>query len=326
VDVFTAYGLGYKFPLSDERVLAGLVKLVSIVYPKFVYVDARHFVYKTLSQAPTPLMIGSESSGALMKTRVDHTGLYYLYQQNIGQDPSLRPDDKAAVETVLSATYPTFFDKPFVCLHLRGKVGEGLSSSVRNPGDHGTYKEAVQYLVDQGFHVLGAGETDHDVFSDIQGYFPLPKANCQEALNLYSLMYPALFVGQQSGPLLIPSARNIPSVITENFPYRVGTLRSRDIVLFKPIYIDGKCVRPKAVFNECPEVAYGGGFAQYNATVGVNEQADITSAVTQAVEHILRGKAYSEDQQKKIDHFRSAYRNDMLIYTYNNVPALCQTD
>ena len=324
VDVFMAYGLGYKFPLADERVLSALVKLVSILYPKFVYVDARHLVYKTLSQSSEALKVGSEKRTALQDTPVDHTGLRFLYEHNIGEGPSLPPDEKQAVEEELRRCYPAFFDKPFVCLHLRGKGGEGFSSSVRNPGDHSTYVDAVTYLVNEGFHVLGAGECDHDVFKGIEGYFPLPKVKYQEALNLYSLLCPVLYVGQQSGPLLIPGSVNIPSVITENFPYRVGTLRSRDIILFKPIVIDGKYVSPRVIFEKYPELAYGGGFSSVNATVGVNESDDITSVVKEGVERLINGKDYTDTEARQIEKFKALYRPDMPIYTYQNPPALCQ--
>lgn len=325
VDVFTAYGLGFKFPTADEKVLSVLIKLVSIVYPKFVYLDARHLVYKTLSQSPKRLKRGDGVKGGLQDAVVDHTGLKFLYEKEIGRGPRLPEHIKRQVELELTRHYPTFFDRPFVCLHLRGKHGEGFSSDVRNPGDHATYLGAVNYLVGEGFHVLGAGECDHDVFKEIDGYFPLPTVTHQEALNLYSLMYPVLFVGQQSGPLLIPSSCNIPSVITENFPYVVGTLRSRDIVLYKPIYIDGAIVPPKEIFNTYPELAFGAGFSAVKATVGVNSSEDITSAVMQGVEHALRGKAYSVDEMQQIEGFRSVYRPDMPIYTYQNPPALCQS-
>jgi len=324
VDVFTAYGLGYKFPLLDERVLSSLVKIVSIFYPKFVYVDARHLVYRTLSQSPKKLKVGSEKASTLSDTPVDHTGLKFLYDNEIGEGPCLPSELKQSVESELKQMYPTFFDKPFVCLHLRGKGGEGFSSAVRNPGDHSTYVDAVTYLVKEGFHVLGAGECNHETFESIEGYFPLPKVKHQEALNLYSLMYPALFVGQQSGPLLIPGSVNVPSVITENFPYRVGTLRSRDVVLFKPIYIDGELVSPKVIFETYPELAFGGGFSALNATVGVNERDDITAVVKEGVERLIKGVEYTEEEQSRVNDFKALYRPDMPIYTYQNPPALCQ--
>ena len=226
----------------------------------------------------------------------------------------------------ISARHPEFFDRPFITILLREKgKGGTLDDSFRCSGPQENYLPAVREMVAAGYNVLGTGETVHGKFKDEPGYYSLRDVDVPgPVLNLFALMRCSLFVGQQSGPHILPNSCAIPCLICDAMPYRIGTFIAEDIILFKELRrkSDGKLLSYVDVFRDHPDLAYGYNFAAKGIEIEPNTPEDILAATREALA-LLRGEnPVGPEEADLIERFRLLPEERMTLRYHRTRPPL----
>jgi putative glycosyltransferase (TIGR04372 family) len=241
-------------------------------------------VYQTLSISKNSIKIGREQSSRPEFVK-DWTGYEFLLHNNIGLSPvfpSILEDD---LISNFKAEYLDFFANPIVCLLLREKgSGDSFDNYIRSSGDQENYIDIVKYLTSNGYSVIGLGETSEFIFNDIKGFYHAKKFKYDyEILNLYFLMNSQFFIGQQSGPLLIPNSCKIPCLIVDAMPYCLGTFSKLDFILFKKLYINSFSYENELsleeIFNSHTDLALGYNYKNKGIIVKENTSKELLTAL-----------------------------------------------
>jgi putative glycosyltransferase (TIGR04372 family) len=280
--------------------------------------------YLTLSIARAPIHVGREGAD-ILEPSDDWTGWIRLLRDGVGERPQLPSALEARARESIRDYAPDFFDKPFVVLLLRGKGGdERFDSAFREAGPHAGYLPGVQVLIDRGYHVVAQGETDRAAFGHLRGFHNLDGCACPPALlNLFLLTRCVLFVGQQSGPLVLANACGSPSLICDALPHRLGTFQQRDLILFKTLRDrDGSPLSLEKIYGARRELAFGCGFAAGGIGIVPNTPEQIAEAMREAVD-LLEGKfTLSGEDAALIEHYRELLDPRMTIAYQHTRPPL----
>ncbi len=289
------------FTGTSERIMRFYVHLIA-GWSKRLHVIDRLTVYNTLSLAHNSLRFGNEESDKIELSH-DHTGYCRLVESGIGQAPVLPKLLLTRCQDAIRSHSSNFFDKPFVTLLLREKgVGKGMITKFRSAGPHQNYRNAVSWLTQNGYHVVGTGETRHEVFRDIPGYFSLENIDLPlSLLNVYLLSECRLFIGQMSGGYMLPSSRNILCLITDALSHRLATFRRDNILLFKHLRQrdTGKFLSLVDIYRDHRDLALGYHFKKKNIDIVPNTPEEILSAVQECIA-IIEGKFTPTEEEKEL--------------------------
>ena len=96
------------------------------------------------------------------------------------------------------------------------------------------YIKTVKYFISNGYNVVGTGETDDNLFSYLSGYYNFNELDLDlNLINLFILTNCSLFISQHSGIYILPNIMEIPVILTDSFPFYIGTYNPKDVILFK---------------------------------------------------------------------------------------------
>jgi putative glycosyltransferase (TIGR04372 family) len=307
-----------------ERFLRSLLLILSAVRPR-IHVIEWHDAYGTLSVAGGGLLVCHEETGRTVPI-TDYTGWLRLLELGIGPRPSLPSDEEAAARRALQRDMPEFLERPFAALLLREKgSGEAFDSAFRSAGPHEGYRSAVELLSARGYNIAGTGETRHEAFAGVAGYFSLADVSCDpQLLNLFLITRCSLFVGQQSGPSVLANACGIPAVLCDALPHRLGTYRREDLVLFKHLRDSrtGERLTLSEIYRERPGLALGCGFGAGGIQIEPNTPEEITGAVAEAID-LLEGRLQLTDEDNRLwRRFLELVPAEMTLHHQGNRPPL----
>jgi putative glycosyltransferase (TIGR04372 family) len=330
VDMFTYRSvLGFRSVNIDAPRIAVLrfyTFIVAAVVPR-LQVAERLSVYKTLSLVGNRTLEAGDPDADTLVQALDYTGYVRLLHDGVGRDAALPPDFREQAPTAIEAAYPGFLSKPFVTLTFRSKgSGLELETSIRDAGPSENYVPAVQWLTENGFHVVLWGD-DTGVFEDILGVSTLDRAELpREVLNLFAFAEAALFVGQQSGAAVLANACGVPCLLTDAMPYRYGTFRSEDLLLFKRMRerVTGRVLSLVEVFRDHPDLAQGYHFEAKGVEIVPNSPGEILEAVQEAASLIRGELELSKDDERLADLFRRLPDASMHIAYHGNRPPLAE--
>lgn len=217
-----------------------------------------------------------------------------------------------------------FFERPFITLLLRNRGAKDNSyyNQIRCSGPQENYRDAVHHFVQSGFHVVGTGETDHDVFIDIEGYYSLDDVGLHpELTNLFALTECELFVGQHSGPFYLCSSCSIPVLLCDVMPYWQAAVRRDDLLVYKRVFVKGgRYLNPLEVFANHADFAYGNTEAGESYEVQDSLPEEILAGAKEMVQRLRSDQAQAEDIHVK--EYRSMLPVDMLVGKVGNCPPL----
>ncbi|MEK7137171.1 MAG: TIGR04372 family glycosyltransferase [Patescibacteria group bacterium] len=295
------------FTTTSERVLRFFLHLF-VGWSERLHVVDLMTVYRTVSLAGNSLRVGLEESGTLVVDD-DHTGYARLIDSGIGHPPRLPEQMLARCRDAIGARAPRFFDKPFVTLHMREKgVGKVFATRSRNAGPHENYRDAVSWLTQNGYHVVGTGETRHEFFRDIDGYWSLEDIDLPpELLNIFLLTECALFIGQMSGGYQLPSSHGILCLITDAIFHRLATFRRENILLFKHLRrrSTGEVISLVDIYRNHRDLAFGYHFREKDIEIIPNTPEEILEAVRECIAIVENRLALSAEDRELIEHFRA---------------------
>ena len=330
VDTFTYRSvLGFRSVNIDAPRIAVLrfyVYLVAALVPR-LQVAERRSVYKTISLVGDRRLEAGDPDTNTLVQAFDYTGYVRLLHDRVGRDAALPPDLRDQARAAVEAAYPGFLSKPFVALTFRRK-GRGLElhTSIRDAGPPENYLPAVRWLAENGFHVVLWGD-DSRVFEDVPGVFTLEHAELpRELLNLFVFAEAALFVGQQSGAPVLANACGVPCLLTDAMPYRYGTFRNEDLLLFKRMRerATGRVLSLVEVFRDHRDLAQGYNFEAKGIEIVANSPEEILEAVQEAAA-LVRGKLeLSQEDERLADLFRLLPDESMHIAYHGNRPPLAE--
>jgi len=145
-------------------------------------------------------------------------------------------------------------------------------------------------------------------------------------LNLFVFAECALFVGQQSGAPVLANALGVPCLLTDAIPYRYGTFRREDLILFKRMRerATGHMLSVVEVFRDHPDLAQGYNFEAKDVEIVPNTPEELLEAVQEAAA-LARGElALSEDDERLAELFRRLPAETMPIAYHGNRPPLAE--
>lgn len=321
------YGDAANSPARGQAAESALRFALSIMR-RFAPIRVLDFrdTYKSHSIASAPLLMGDEQRGILVPAGTDSTGYVQVLRNGKGLNPAMRDVRIQECVNAISNRFPHFFDRPFVTLLLRekGRAGDFTTAS-RCSGPQENYRPTVEYLSAAGYNIVGRGETDHSVFSDLPGYFDLSSSGLDpELLDVFCLTQCRLFIGQQSGPHVLPNACGILCVLADAWPHRLGTFREEDILVFKRIRLtaaNGAIPLPELYRNHA-DLAYGYHYREKNAVIEPSAPTEILDAVTEAVGLLQGHLHYSADDKALFEAFRQLPSEGMTIRYQRNTPSL----
>lgn len=253
-------------------------------------------------------------------------GNFEVMSRNSGAAPRLSTRLLGHIRSNPQLQRTGFFRKPFVTLLLRerGKEDENYYNYIRCSGPQKNYRDAVIFLVKNGFHVVGTGETNHDVFRDIPEYFiPEEWGLHPELANIFALTEAALFIGQHSGPFYLPNSCGVPVLLCDVMPYWQATSRSEDLLVYKKLFTrEGRHITPVEVFREHKEFAYGQCPEKSGFEVQASTSREILAGAQEMVHRIRGGLEISRADRELIVTYRENLPRDMLIGKVKNRPPL----
>lgn len=284
----------------------------------------RAAMYKTISLAHGKTLVGNEERDQKFSAD-DWTGYLHLLHNHIGRPPQLPAKLLERCETEIKRKFSKFFDRPFATLLLRQKGdGDRFDNFARCSGPQRNYRPAIERLVGEGYHVVGAGETDHAVFSDISGYLNLSELDLPPKLiNLYLLSQCAIFIGQQSGPSVLPNSLGIPSLICDALPHRIGTFFQGDIILFKQLKLSsGTLLSLSDIYRDHQDLALGYGFARKGVEILPNTSDEILDGIQEVIAIQKKRLQISDRDQELIQKFFRLVPSTMTLHYQKNRPPL----
>lgn len=323
VDVFEFKSFGYTRSGSRKaqisyKILRFYCLLISALTNRFLIIE-KQTVWSFLNCSEETLMTHNDFDSETLLKLDDHTGYYWLLKNRIGKPPRL-PDsllDKCRYS--IQEKYPGFFDKPFGVLQLRIKgTGTGTWSDVmRNSGPHENYRPAVEYLIADGYHVLGLGETQHGVFDDIEGYFAPSGIELDYfLLNLFGLTTCNFFIGQSSGPVWLVASCSIPILLCDSLPHGMGTPNSGDLILHKR-WIDTSTNRElgiKELYEKHAHLVYP------HRIEGYETRPNTAQEISAAVKEFVCGCSESNYEELLERYWNLIPKNVQAAYSKNRLP------
>lgn len=299
--------------------------IVSALRPRLHVIE--HFdVYKTIGLARERLLAGDPDKGQLVDA-FDYTGYVRLLRDRIGRDARLPAELLARAEHAIDDAYPDFRSRPFVVLTFRRKgVGLEAHTAMRDAGPVANYLPAVQWLTENGFHVVPWGERS-DTFKGMKGVYTLELAALErDIFNLYAFSEAALFVGQQSGAPVLANACGVPVLLTDALPHRYGTFRREDVILFKRLRerATGRLLSLVEVFRDHPDLAQGFNFDASGVEIVDNTAEEILEAIQEAAA-LARGElVLSAGDERLVELFRALPDASMHLAYHGNRPPLAE--
>jgi putative glycosyltransferase (TIGR04372 family) len=330
VDTFTYRSvLGFRSVNIDAPRIAVLrfwAFLLAAVVPRLQVVE-RLSVYKTISLAAGRRIEAGDAETNELVEALDYTGYVRLLHDEVGRDAALPPDLRERARESVAAAYPDFLSRPFVTLTLRRK-GRGLElfTAIRDAGPAENYLPAVRWLTQSGFHVVLWGE-DERAFAEIEGVYTLDRAELpRDVLNLFVFAECALFIGQQSGAPVLANACGVPCLLTDAIPYRYGTFRRDDLVLFKRLRerASGRVLSLVEVFRDHPDLAQGYNFEGKDVEIVANTAEEILDAVQEAAALAGGSLELLEEDERLAELFRRLPDESMPIAYHGNRPPLSE--
>lgn len=263
-----------------------------------------------LTMPKTVWTVRGDEGVPVLPAVLNKSGYGRFLEGQVGRPPAMDAADLASCRERIAAAYPGFLDRPFVTFLLRHKGSPSwFSDHYRNAGPPENYLPAIRHFVDSGYSVVGTGETLHEAFRGIDGYYDLLAANLPpDLLNIFALSQCALFVGQQSGGYSLPNAVGVPCLITDSVPYFHGTHGPGDIVLNKSFRLPRQD-RPLSlldVFRDHPDLVGGVNFTVKGVEVVNNSAEQILDAAREALTLVERPESEPDDIQELAARFRAA--------------------
>lgn len=279
--------LQHRYASMRYHLTRSAALIISSIKPRLNILNPHELVYRTLSINVSGVLTVSEDQRSLVNYK-QYDGYARLLKSDIGCCPKLPSQTVIKCRAAIRQMHPTFFQKPFVVLSLRGNGIDSrvFSDSSRTCGPSRNYIPAIQWLSRSGFHIVGNAEADHEVFRQIEGYFNLNEVNLPPGLlSIFLLTECSFFIGNQSGPYLLPSSVGIPCLIADNFPYTVGTFRQQDLLVPKRLYSEklGRVLSLREVFSESANFAFGLNFDDEQISLLPSSAEDILDGVVELV-------------------------------------------
>lgn len=87
------------------------------------------------------------------------------------------------------------------------------------------------------------------------------------------------FICQNSGPFVLANACRVPVIITDSFPFYIGSFNSDDVVLYKNIYFNGVRLTIDELINGHFPAFLGCGFSDGDYTLKPNYEEQLLNAL-----------------------------------------------
>jgi len=309
--VFFAHNFHTSATIS--RLIKLVVQIVLIFKKNAFYID-HYQIESILSSAKGDIIIGDYQGLSLTKY-IDYTGYARLIREGIGKPPQLPKDLRGRVELNISSKYPSFFDKKTAVLLLRGKGVKSLSfvDRIRDAGDHLNYLDAIEYLSSKGYNIVALGETQTELFKNVQGFYSVDSFDeSRSLLEIYFLSTSSLVVCQHSGPPIIADSCDIPVLLCDSMPLWQGRFSRKSIMLYKNIYQNGKKLTYREIFSH-KKLSYGCFVSEFD--IRPNTSRQILLATREIIKMIEGGfEAEMNELMQNNNHYFSLFKDDMLNY------------
>lgn len=264
-------------------------------------------LYNTLHLSRRTQMMGNEELG-VEREHTDLTGHVRLLREEIGARPRIPDRIRDHCLKEILKICPDFVRKNKVTICLRKKKGTAdFVGAIRDCPNQKNYDLLVREFVKNNFLVFGTGETEHSLFSGIDGYYSLNLTSLDpKLLNVFLLAECDIFVGQHSGPYILPASMGKLVLLTDAAPHALGALLPNNLVFFKSIVETetGLRLSLKEIFHEKRELALGYGFSKYNTKYEACSPEDLALAAKEAIETFLGRQVLNSEENLLISSFR----------------------
>ncbi|MDX2227611.1 MAG: TIGR04372 family glycosyltransferase [Verrucomicrobiae bacterium] len=324
--------LGVQSRLRDSAKHAALrfyLCLLSACFQKYHVLDFHEVVYKTVSLSENRLK-RYDNERKTFKTYTDYTGYIRLLRDNVGRPPQMPDDFMALCRGEIQRVCPDFYDKPVVTVQIRtkGGVGSQIDNLSRNGGPVENYLPAVEWLGRNGFYVITTGDFDNTPFRTVPGFLDLSGLNVDPAiLNLHHLACATLYVGQQSGPLLLRNAMKKLCVVADAGDLWCSGFFHMDVTLFK-VYVDaqGREVTLKEMYRNHRDIVMGRDPKDKGLTLRPNTPHEILSAVQEGVFLIRNNLRETPEMEQARRDFLALTDPEILTRHQGLRPAMINLD
>lgn len=255
----------------------------------------------------------SEKNHAKIKNSYNILPYFRMLKRDKHTTLRLPEETRTKCLKIIEEKYGALNEGCFVTLALRSKGigGDDYTDANRSSGEQRNYIKAIKYLSDRGFKILGVSETDINTFSAVEGFMSFEQTTLDvEAFNLFALLECDYFIGQHSGPLLLPASVGRRVLITDGYPLWQCLPRDDCIFLHKRFVDADKQVDItwQQLYNEHRKVFYGKCSEQIELRENTSEE--ILNAVKQLIgEH----EPLNEEELKS---FWSNFPEDTFAYRW----------
>lgn len=189
----------------------------------------------------------------------------------------------------LLTTYNLTSTSPIAVLALRNKGSQSnCTDAIRSCPDQSTYIQTIDYLIDRGYFVVGLAESRSDLVSSkrytcvssVASRLNIPK-KLADVLMLTSCH---LYIGQQSGPQIIPECRVCTVIICDNVFPSYGGNNSSSLIVNRPITVHSRMIPAEELYSFHADLCFGINYDFHNARFAELSSGQILAAVTNVLE------------------------------------------
>ena len=255
--------LVFQWPLSSiylhvvQQMFEFYLQLFGLFGKKRQIFGPRQF-YNILGQAGRNQMKMYDASKQTIVDHYDHTGFLTVLASSKCPPTKLPKKYSGDIDEKISKLHAKNGTTKIATLLLRKARTEEYYDRMRGIQFQENYRLAVKWLASQGYLIIGTGETDGRIFSDIKEFCNAETLNVDyQLLNLFALTRTDLFISQHSGAYILANCADVPVLLTDSFPFYLGTLVSSDVILLKKYKFKGKLILPEEILIDHLPIVYG---------------------------------------------------------------------
>lgn len=253
----------FKSPFSGHYLIVANKIFAFYIFLAFAFMKPRMLFtprsfYNLMGDHKEHLPIFYNEISGKIEPMYDVTGLTKIIRHSQCPPTKLPSPEVEMVENAIKPLHRKHKTTKIAYLLFRKSRTDCHYDKQRDVGDIASYKSAIDYLSSQKFLIIGDGDISQEHRKHLTSLIWADQIDITyDLLNIYLLTQSDLFISQHSGAYILPNCANVPVILTNSFPFFVGTFNFDDVILFKNVFYDNKEIKINDVISKHSNILYG---------------------------------------------------------------------
>ena len=239
-------------------------------------------------------------------------GYYKLVNEDHGASPFVSNELCNVVKQKILEKFKNFSDEKLITIFLRNKGEQSRlwSEAIRNPKTLDSYLKFVKHLVDENYKIALLGDIKFGEEWNIDNVYDF--TGFDNLTSFYLMQHSYIFIGNHSGPMLIPSSMKTPVIIFDCMPYWQGIPNEKDMILFKKCVLNSNKIELNKIMSE-KNLFYSVPYNEYEFVD--NDSRDMIDAFQEFKKILLNKKSSRITKSQNI----CKYEDSVIFHCNNNI-------